>query len=107
MSNLSMFISNLDVKTLVLVLVSVSVLVSGLITFILYAVDKSRAKRNKWRIKEKTLILWCFFGGSIGGMLGMYLLRHKTLHIKFKILVPLAFILWVVLYVLYIVFVLL
>ena len=60
------------------------------ITFMLYAIDKSRAKRNKWRISEATLIAVAFFMGGVGAWLGMSLLRHKTQHIKFKLLVPLA-----------------
>ena len=59
-------------------------------TFIMYAVDKSRAKNNKWRISEATLIAIAFLMGGIGAFLGMRVLRHKTQHIKFKLLVPIA-----------------
>ncbi|MDO4459934.1 MAG: DUF1294 domain-containing protein, partial [Clostridia bacterium] len=38
-------------------------LIVNLITFILYAVDKRKARKDRWRIKEKTLISWCFAGG--------------------------------------------
>lgn len=65
-------------------------LVWNLCTFIMYAVDKSCAKSNKWRISEATLIAVAFLMGGIGAVLGMSLLRHKTKHIKFKLLVPLA-----------------
>ena len=53
------------------------------VTFLLYASDKSRAKRGAWRIPERTLLLFSFFGGAMGGLLGMYLLRHKTRHLYF------------------------
>lgn len=66
--------------------------VMSIITFALYAIDKRRAEKNKWRIKESTLILFGFLMGAVGAVLGMKRLRHKTQHLKFKILVPLALI---------------
>ena len=65
-------------------------LVWNLCVFIMYAVDKSRAKKNKWRISEATLIAVAFFMGGCGALLGMHVLRHKTKHLKFKLLVPIA-----------------
>ena len=62
----------------------------NLITFIMYAVDKSRAKNRGWRIKESTLVLVAFLMGGVGAFCGMTLLRHKTKHIKFTLLVPVA-----------------
>lgn len=52
----------------------------SLITLILYGMDKARAKRGAWRIPEKVLLGFSFFGGSVGGLLGMVLFRHKTRH---------------------------
>ncbi|MCL1862986.1 MAG: DUF1294 domain-containing protein [Defluviitaleaceae bacterium] len=66
------------------------VAICNVITFLLYMVDKSRAKRGMWRMSETTLLTAGFFMGSIGAIMGMHLLRHKTKHIKFKILVPLS-----------------
>ena len=60
----------------------------NIITFILYGVDKYKAQKNKWRIPEKTLILFAVFGGSIGALLGIKVFHHKTLHKKFKYGVP-------------------
>lgn len=57
--------------------------------FLLMLVDKFKAKRNLWRIRESTLILSAILGGSIGALAGMYLLRHKTRHKKFTIGIPL------------------
>ena len=68
----------------------------NLIAFILYALDKFKAKRHMWRIPEATLLAVSFLGGSIGAILGMRLLRHKTKHIKFIVLVPLSLILHIV-----------
>ena len=51
--------------------------------------DKFKAKKNRWRIPERTLLLIAALGGSVGSLLGMYLFRHKTLHPKFTIGMPL------------------
>ncbi len=50
------------------------------ITFILYGVDKFKAKRNLWRIKESVLLLFGFLGGAVGALIGMNLFHHKTRH---------------------------
>ena len=57
--------------------------------FLLMLVDKIKAKKNRWRIKESTLMLSAAIGGSIGALAGMYTFRHKTLHRKFTIGIPL------------------
>ena len=61
----------------------------NLLAFALYGIDKGKAKRGAWRIRESTLLLAALLGGSAGALLGMELFRHKTKHWKFKILVPL------------------
>ena len=53
--------------------------------FILMMADKIKARKNRWRIKESTLMLSAALGGSIGALAGMYTFRHKTLHRKFII----------------------
>ncbi|MBQ3251647.1 MAG: DUF1294 domain-containing protein [Oscillospiraceae bacterium] len=53
--------------------------------------DKIKARKNRWRIPEATLIGIALFGGSLGVIIGMRLFRHKTLHPKFSIGVPLVF----------------
>lgn len=55
------------------------------ITFILYKVDKKRAIKNKWRIKEVTLLTFSFFVGGYGSLLGIFMLRHKTKHWYFPL----------------------
>lgn len=47
------------------------VIIMSVITFLLYMIDKNRAKKNKWRIKEVTLLLSSFLCGAIGGICGM------------------------------------
>lgn len=56
--------------------------------FLIYALDKYKAVRNQWRIPEKTLLALAFAAGGPGALLGMYVIRHKTRDLKFKILVP-------------------
>ena len=65
------------------------VAVMSLILLILMYNDKSRAIKKQWRIAEKTLITMAFLGGAIGGVLGMYLFRHKTQHNLFAFGFPL------------------
>ena len=50
----------------------------SIIAFIAYGVDKSKAKKGKWRTKEKTLLLLSFLGGAFGGFPAMLIFRHKT-----------------------------
>ena len=57
--------------------------------FLLMLADKRKARRGAWRIPEATLIGAAALGGSIGVLAGMYLVRHKTKHLKFTIGVPL------------------
>ena len=56
--------------------------------FVLMLVDKRKARKNRWRIPERTLILSAALGGSIGALLGMYTFRHKTKHLKFTLGIP-------------------
>ena len=57
--------------------------------FLLMLIDKIKAKKNRWRIRESTLMISAAIGGSIGALAGMYTFRHKTLHRKFTIGIPL------------------
>ena len=54
------------------------------VTFIVYGIDKYKAKKAKWRISEATLLLLAVLGGSIGAWMGMKVWHHKTMHKKFK-----------------------
>ena len=56
--------------------------------FVLMLVDKIKAKKNRWRIRERTLFGSALLGGSIGALLGMYTFRHKTKHLKFTLGIP-------------------
>ena len=63
-------------------------LIINFVAFYLYWEDKRRAKKDKWRIKESTLLLFAILGGSIGSYLGMKNFRHKTKHSKFTLGIP-------------------
>ena len=71
--------------------------------FLLMLIDKHKAKKNRWRIPEKTLFLTAILGGSVGSLVGMYTFRHKTKHIQFTLGMPVIlgiqlFISWVIAY---------
>ena len=64
-------------------------------SFLLYGIDKYKAKKGRWRISEATLLLIAVIGGSIGAWSGMRLWHHKTMHKKFKYGIPIIIILQV------------
>lgn len=72
----------------------------NLAAFLTYGWDKMKAKRNEWRVPEKTLLALAVVGGSVGALAGMQFFHHKTRKWKFKVGVPLilliqiALILW-------------
>jgi uncharacterized membrane protein YsdA (DUF1294 family) len=68
----------------------------NLLTFLIYGIDKFKAKKAKWRISEATLILLAVIGGSIGAWLGLKVWRHKTQHKKFYIGIPIILTLQVI-----------
>ena len=61
-------------------------------TFFTYGLDKWKAKRSRWRIREAALLLLAVLGGSIGAWLGMKVWHHKTQHKKFKVGIPIIII---------------
>ena len=71
-------------QTIVYILIVINV-----ITFLVYGIDKWKAKQGSWRISEATLLLLAVICGSIGALLGMQVWHHKTMHLKFKYGIPL------------------
>ena len=63
-------------------------IVINFLTFLIFGIDKRKARRGKWRIPEGTLIWMSIIGGSIGALMGMYLFRHKTQKRKFNLGIP-------------------
>lgn len=70
-------------KFLIIYLIIVNV-----IAFLLMGFDKRRARKQLWRIPEKTLFGSAIIGGSIGAICGMQVFRHKTKHLSFQIGMP-------------------
>lgn len=60
----------------------------NILAFVLFGIDKQKARRNLWRIPEKTLLLSALIGGSAGAILGMQFFHHKTRKPKFAVGVP-------------------
>lgn len=64
-------------------------LVINVVSFAMFGIDKWKAKHRKYRIPEAWLMLSAVLGGSVGAVCGMDFFRHKTLHKKFKLGLPL------------------
>ncbi len=77
-------------------ILAVYLLIMNIVGIIIMGLDKHRAKKNRWRIPEKTLFIVSAIGGSAGTWAGMYLFRHKTKHWYFVIGMPLIFMIHVV-----------
>jgi len=71
-------------KEYLLYALGIYLLVVNLWAFVLMGVDKRRAKKDKWRIREKTLFLPVLLGGGVGGIAGMKVFHHKTKHWDFR-----------------------
>ena len=76
----------IPLKHLHVVLIYLAVI--NVVTFFMYGIDKWKAKKSKWRIREAALLGLAVLGGSIGAWLGMKVWHHKTQHKKFKYGVP-------------------
>ncbi len=74
----------------------------NVLTFIVYGVDKWKARRGRWRVPEASLLGLAALGGSVGAWLAMQLFRHKTQKKKFRYGVPVLFVLQVAAVVLFI-----
>lgn len=71
-------ISDLSTKQIVLIIYISYLVLLSIITFFLYLADKKKAKKGKWRIPEKVLLLCSLFGGAYLGFPAMLIFRHKT-----------------------------
>jgi hypothetical protein len=65
----------------------------NVLSLVLFGIDKWKAKHDKWRISEATLLSVTAIGGSIGAWVGMKVWHHKTIHKKFKYGIPLVMVL--------------
>ena len=72
-------------------LIAYYIIIINILSFIIFGIDKMRARKGAWRISEATLLLFVVVGGSLGGWLGMNAWRHKTKHVQFKYGIPFIF----------------
>jgi len=80
------------IKNIVIYLISIN-----LLGFMLMLFDKYKAKRSMYRTAEKTLLTVALIGGSIGSLIGMYTVRHKTKHARFTVGIPIMLVLQIAL----------
>ena len=79
------------------VVLGTCLIVLNLTAFFTYGWDKCRAKKGQWRVPEHTLLALAFVGGGVGALLGMRVFHHKTRKTKFRLGVPAAVLLWLLL----------
>ncbi|MDT3388467.1 MAG: DUF1294 domain-containing protein [Bacteroidota bacterium] len=65
----------------------------NVIMLVVYIADKIKAKRHMWRIPESTLLSLAIVGGTVGALVGIFVIRHKSQHLKFRIGAPVIFVL--------------
>lgn len=80
------------IKNLIIYLIIINI-----IAFLAMFIDKKKAEKNRWRIKESTLLILALIGGSIGVIAGMYVFHHKTQKPRFYIGIPIIIILQILL----------
>ena len=64
----------------IVIIFSAALCIISLVAFIMYGLDKKKAKNKQWRIQEKVLLGLGFLGGAVGALAGMHAFRHKTKH---------------------------
>lgn len=77
--------------------ISLFLIIMNIWAFVLFASDKSKAKRRQRRIRESKIFRTCFFGGAIGGLIGMHVFNHKTQKKRFSVGIPILFVLQLIL----------
>ena len=70
-------------------IVKTYLIIINALALVLMLTDKQKARRGSWRIPEATLMGVATLGGTLGAIAGMYLFRHKTRHLKFRLGLPL------------------
>ena len=64
--------------------ITFAILIWNLLVFMIYGIDKSKAKRGAWRIPEKYLLSFAFLCGGFGAWLAGVTFHHKTRKWYFK-----------------------
>ena len=65
-------------------------LIINMASFVFFYIDKQKAIKDRWRVKESTLHILGFMGGILGSLLAMTVFHHKTKKPKFLIITFLA-----------------
>lgn len=73
------------------------------IAFLSMYIDKKKAIKGKWRIKESTLLILALVGGSVGAIIGMYAFHHKTQKPRFFLGIPIIIVLQILIVILLVV----
>ena len=81
-----MFYDEYSMKAMLLTIIAIL----NLVSYFLYYSDKRKAIKHNPRISEKALLVASFFFGGLGAWFGMKQFRHKTKHLKFQVLIPIA-----------------
>ncbi|MBR4255534.1 MAG: DUF1294 domain-containing protein [Clostridia bacterium] len=71
-------------------------LLISVVSIVVTVHDKNAAKKNKWRVKESTLLFLGFIGGAVFMLLTMLVIRHKTKKARFMVPLPLFAIIQIV-----------
>ncbi len=80
-------------------IIIIYLIIINLAGFLVMGLDKHKAKMGNRRIPENTLFGFTILGGGIGTIAGMYVFRHKTKKLKFKIGMPLILILEILIFI--------
>lgn len=73
----------------------------NVLSFFIMGLDKVKAKKQRYRISENSLLFVALIGGSLGSYLGIYYFHHKTKHIKFYMGIPLILFIQILIYCFY------
>jgi len=82
-----------DMPEKIFVYIAIYLAAISLLAVILTLRDKCAARKNKWRVKENTLMIVSTLGGSVAMLVTMRVIRHKTKHAKFMIGIPVIIVL--------------
>lgn len=90
--------SNKTANMIIFLVIAGYILAINIAAVIMFSADKKYAKRKQNRISESRLMKTCFWGGAIGGIIGMNVFRHKTLKKKFSVGVPILCVIQLILH---------
>ena len=83
--------------------IAIYLILINFIAFLSMCIDKKKAIKGKWRIKESTLLILALVGGSVGAIIGMYVFHHKTQKPRFFLGIPIIIVLQILIVILLVV----